>query len=73
MGLNISELSPEVLEKLGLTGEMPKQPTKRSSGNGKITMEEVRQHSLRVLAVLDKLSQQQRDRVLAHAIKVNRV
>lgn len=71
MGVNINELGPEVLEKLGLASETPKTPTKRSCS--KITMEEVRQHSLRVLSVLDKLSQQQRDRVLAHAVKVNRV
>ena len=39
----------------------------------KFTMEDVRRYSLGVMAVLKGLPQSQRDRVLNHSIKVNKV
>ena len=41
--------------------------------NYTFTQEQVRQHSIRVIAVVSSLSQQERARVLRHALKLNEV
>jgi hypothetical protein len=61
--LSVDDLPPDQLKKLGL-----KVPRKRG-----FTKDTVRSWSLRVLAQLAILSQDQRRRVLEHAIKVNRL
>jgi hypothetical protein len=58
-----SELPPEVLKQLGL-----KLPRKTS-----FIKESVRSWSLKCLAMMAELSQDQRRRVLEHAAKLNRV
>jgi len=65
MALNVSELNPETLEKLGLV-----QKEKR---NYTFTAEDVKRHAFRVMAVLDKLDKSERKRVLAHCTKLNDV
>lgn len=59
--LNVNDLPPAMLKQLGI-----RKP--RSKGFSK---ESVRSWSLKTLAVLADLSQDQRRRVLEHAVKVN--
>jgi hypothetical protein len=61
--VNAKDLPPELLKQLGL-----RKP--RQTGFSK---DKVRTWSLRTLAVLADLSQDQRRRVLEHALKVNRL
>jgi hypothetical protein len=65
MGLNVNDLNPETLEKLGLV-----QKEKR---NYTFTAEDVKRYAFRVMAVLDKLDKSERKRVLAHCAKLNDV
>jgi len=65
MGLNVNDLNPETLEKLGLV-----QKEKR---NYTFTAEDVKRYAFRVMAVLDKLDKSERKRVLAHGVKLNEV
>jgi hypothetical protein len=60
--LNANDLPPEMLKKLGI----------RAPRNKSFTKESVRSWSLKTLALLADLSQDQRRRVLEHALKVNR-
>ena len=62
MGVNVDELSPETLKRLGMT------PVKKGKA---FTKEDVRKHSLLVLAQVASLTQDQRRQVLTHALKVN--
>lgn len=62
MPLNADELPRDLQKKLGIK-------TPRSAS---FTMEAIRRHSIRVLAVIADLTQDQRRRVLDHAQKVNR-
>lgn len=71
MSLNINDLNPETLSKLGLVQEhktINKKPRSQT-----FTKEQVRSNAIKVLAVVAGLSQSERDRVLAHAIKLNGV
>jgi hypothetical protein len=61
--LRASELSLDMIKQVGL-----KLPRKNS-----FTKESVRSWSLKSLALLPELSQDQRRRVLEHALKVNRL
>ena len=71
MSLNINDLNPETLQKLGLVQEH--KSINRKPRNQTFTKEHVRSHALKVLAVIAGLSQNERERVLAHAIKINGV
>jgi hypothetical protein len=61
--LNVKDLPPALLKQLGI-------PRPRKQG---FTKESVRSWSLKTLALLADLSQDQRRRVLEHALKVNRM
>lgn len=61
--LSLDDLTPETRRKLGV-----KRP--RTS---QFSKDAVRQHALRVLAEISNLTQDQRRRVLAHAVRVNDV
>lgn len=61
--LNVNDLPPAMLKQLGV---------RKPRSNG-FTKESVRSWSLKTLAVLADLSQDQRRRVLEHAVKVNRL
>ncbi len=65
MSIKLSDLSPDVAEKLGLV-DKPRRTTS-------FTKEQVRQNAIKVMAVLDKLTQAERKRVLDHAYKLNEV
>lgn len=65
MSIKLSDLSPDVAEKLGLVDKPPR--------NYVFSKEQVRQNAIRVMGVMDKLTQAERKRVLAHAIKLNEV
>jgi len=67
MGIPITELDPEVLAKLGLTKELTK------PREYKFTKDQVRSNAHNVMAVVSKLSQNERRRVLEHCIKLNEV
>tara|TARA_R100001440_G_scaffold56301_2_gene76120 strand:+ start:446 stop:649 length:204 start_codon:yes stop_codon:yes gene_type:complete len=67
MGIPITELDPEVLAKLGLTKEVAK------PREYKFTKDQVRSNAHNVMAVVSKLSQNERRRVLEHCIKLNEV
>lgn len=67
MGIPIEELDEETLVRLGLAKEQlkPREYT--------LTKDKVRMHSLNVMAVISKLSQKERRRVLQHCLKINEV
>lgn len=71
MSLNINDLDQETLSKLGLVEEH--KTINRKPRNQTFTKEHVRSNALKVLSVVASLSQNQRDRVLNHAIKINAV
>lgn len=61
--LNFDDLTPEQRTKLGV-----KKPRE-----SKFTQEDVRSYALRALAALTSLTRADCDRVLKHAMKINRV
>ena len=61
--MNVNDLPPAMLKQLGI----------RKPRTQDFTKESVRSWSLKTLAVLAELSQDQRRRVLEHALKVNRL
>lgn len=61
--VNTNDLPAEIRKQLGIKAQ------RRQS----FTKETVRSHALRCLASLAKLTQDQRRRVLEHALKVNRM
>ena len=67
MGLTLEDLDQETLTKLGLAKEVskPRQYT--------FTKDNVRTHSLNVMAVISKLSQTERRRVLEHCFNIQEV
>ena len=65
--MNITDLHPETLAKLGLTKELPK------TREYKFTKDQVRTNAHNVMAGISKLSQNERRRVLEHCIKLNEV
>ncbi len=62
MSVNVNDLDKETRKKLGL------KLTRQQS----FSKEAVRSHAIRVLAEIADLTQDQRRRVLEHAIKVNK-
>lgn len=71
MALNINDLTPEVLAKIGMVDEHKK--ANRKPRQQQFSKEQVRSNAIKVLAVISNLSQSERDRVLAHAVKLNTV
>ena len=65
--MNINDLNPETIAKLGLQKEVSK------PREYKFTKDMVRSNSLNVMAVISKLSQAERRRVLEHCLKINEV
>ncbi len=65
--MNITDLHPETLAKLGLSKEVAK------PREDKLTKDQVRSNAHNVMAVVSKLSQNERRRVLEHCIKLNEV
>ena len=63
MSIALEDLTPEQLNQLGV--KLPRRHT--------FTKDEARSWSLKVLAVMSSLTQEQRRRVLEHAGKVNRL
>jgi hypothetical protein len=63
MTLNLADLDPETVKKLGLS--KPKQYT--------FLVEHERQYAIKVLNVISNLKQNERDRVLRRAMKMNEV
>lgn len=61
MSLNIEDLDPETLKKIGLS-----KPRKYT-----FLAEHERQYAIKVLNVISALKQSERDRVLRRAIKMN--
>ena len=61
--LNVKDVPPELLKQLGI----------RKLRTQDFTKESVRSWSLKMLALLAELTQDQRRRVLEHALKVNRL
>jgi hypothetical protein len=61
--LNLDDLSPEQRRELGI----------RKPRESQFTKDELRGWSLKILAVMANLSRSERERVLKHALKVNRV
>jgi membrane-anchored protein YejM (alkaline phosphatase superfamily) len=83
MSLNLKDLNPETIAKLGDhhdiiaktlmdVVEENRKPTKAEQGS-KMVKEQVRQHAIRVLATVEKLTQAERRRVLEHARRLNEV
>ena len=69
--MNINDLNPETLEKLGLVKEHKQ--VNRKPREQKFSKEQVRSNAIKVLAVIAGLNQSERERVLQHAIKLNSV
>ncbi len=65
--MNIKDLNPETLAKLGLDKELVK------PREYKFTKDHVRTNAHNVMAVVSKLSQNERRRVLEHCLKINEV
>ena len=63
MTLRLEDLDPETLRRLGLK-------TRRKATFSK---EDVRRNAIKVLAAIAPLAQEQRRRVLEHALRLNRV
>ena len=61
--IHIDELTPDQRRDLGI----------RKPRETRFTMDELRGWSLKILALMSSLSRQERDRVLRHALKVNKV
>jgi len=61
MSLNIEDLDPETIKKMGLS--KPKKYT--------FLAEHERQYAIKVLNVISSLKQSERDRVLRRALKMN--
>jgi hypothetical protein len=62
-GINIDDIGPEQRRKLGI----------RKPRETHFSKDELRTWSLRCLAVLANLTRSERDRVLKHALKVNKI
>ena len=67
MPLQLSDLDPEMITKLGLGKEAAK------PREYKFTKDQVRTNALNVMSVVSKLSQSERRRVLEHCLKLNDV
>lgn len=62
--VHIDELSPELRRELGLPAPRRQQSFSKS---------EVRTHAIKCIAAIANLTQDQRRRVLEHALKINKV
>ena len=69
--MNINDLNPETIEKLGLKKELKQ--ANRKPREQKFSKEQVRSNAIKVLAVVAGLTQSERERVLLHAAKLNSV
>ena len=69
--MNINELNPETIAKLGLKKEQAQ--ANRKPREQKFSKEQVRSNAIKVLAVIAGLNQSERERVLLHAAKLNSV
>jgi len=65
--MHINDLDAETIAKLGLTKEAAK------PREYKFTKDQVRSNAMNVMAVISKLSQNERRRVLEHCMKINEV
>lgn len=61
--IHIDDLDPKQRKELGI----------KKQRHSDFTAEEVRSHALRILAELSNITRLQRNRVLKHAIKINKV
>ena len=73
MALNIKDLNPETINKLGLQTEVQKASKSKPSNTSRMSKDSCRSHALQCLGVLSKLTPSERKRVLLQAIKVNEV
>lgn len=71
MSLRIEDLDAETLSKLGVGDLLP--APKPKSAKPKFTVEDERRNAINVLAVISKLSQSQRRKVLKRAMELNNV
>ena len=69
--MNITELDKETIKKLGLDQEYKK--ATRKPRVQKFTKEQVRSNALKALGLLAAFSQDERRRILNHAIQLNEV
>jgi hypothetical protein len=69
--MNITELDQDTLKKLGLTEEYKK--ATRKPRVQKFSKEQVRSNALKALGLLAAFSQDERRRILNHAIQLNEV
>ena len=69
--MKLKEMDREIAEKLGILAEWKKE--NRKPRQGRFSMEQVRSNTLRILNVVAPLSQSERKRVLAHALRLNEV
>jgi len=72
MSLRIEDLDAETLDKLGV-GDLVPATAKPRSAKQKFTVEDERRNAINVLAVISKLSQSQRRKVLRRAMELNNV
>jgi len=69
--MNIKDLNPETIAKLGLAKELKQINAKPRQH--KFTIEDVRSNALNVISQISRLNQGERARVLEHCIKLNSV
>tara|TARA_B100001057_G_scaffold389377_1_gene397078 strand:- start:285 stop:494 length:210 start_codon:yes stop_codon:yes gene_type:complete len=69
--MNITELDKETIQKLGLDQEYKK--ATRKPRVQKFSKEQVRSNALKALGLLSAFSQDERRRILNHAIQLNEV
>ena len=69
--MNITELDKETIKKLGLDQEYKK--ATENHGSKKFNKEQVRSNALKALGLLAAFSQDERRRILNHAIQLNEV
>lgn len=72
MSLRIEDLDAETLDKLGV-GDLVPTTAKPKSAKQKFTVEDERRNAINVVAVISKLSQSQRRKVLRRAMELNNV
>ena len=69
--MKLKEMDREIAEELGILDEWKKENSKPRQG--RFSMEQVRSNAVRVLNVIAPLTQAERKRVLAHALRLNEV
>ena len=71
MALNIKDLDPQTINKLGLNNEIKKVSRSKPANSTRMSKDSCRSYALQCLGVLSKLTPAERKRVLEQAIKVN--